>query len=600
MLAPSYLPEAKHSLIADLADSLEPSALGWLSGYFAGVAQGRLSARSTPPLAIAATAPNVSAGRLTIVYGSQTGNAKRIAEGLLERCTGQGLNVRLIRADQYPTRELKDEQLLYIVMSTQGDGDPPDDSIALVEFIKGRRAPKLPQLKYAVLGLGDSSYPSFCGISQQLDARLAELGAQRLQDAGTADLDIETVASPWRETAIDHAKVHLKPASDAPASATVTPLRTQADKATRERPFQAELLLNQPITGRGSDKDIRHLEISLEGSTLTYEPGDALGVWPLQDEHLVGQVIEALALDGATAIEHQGVSRTLREWLGAHRELTVLTRPFLLAHAQRAKAAELDALLEPAGRAGLTELMATNQVLDVLRRWPAPWSAQDLVATLRPLTPRMYSIASSPAAVDDEVHLTLANVAYAHEDESRWGVASRFLSQLQEGQRLPIFVEENTRFRLPADPSRDIIMIGAGTGVAPYRAFIQARSAAGASGRNWLFFGNPHFSSDFLYQTEWQQAVKAGSLHRIDLAFSRDQAEKIYVQHRLVERGAELYDWIQAGAHLYVCGDATHMARDVHKALLDIAREQGGLDEDGAKQWLDDLAAQGRYARDVY
>lgn len=599
MLAPSYLPEAKHSLIAELADSLEPSALGWLSGYFAGVAQGRLGARPTP-LTIAATAPAISAGRLTIVYGSQTGNAKRIAEGLLERCTGQGLNTRLIRADQYPTRELKDEQLLYIVMSTQGDGDPPDDSIALVEFIKGRRAPKLPQLKYAVLGLGDSSYPSFCGISQQLDTRLAELGAQRLQEAGAADLDIETVASPWRDTALNHAKEHLKPANDTPASATVTPLRTQADKATRERPFQAELLLNQPITGRGSDKDIRHLEISLEGSTLTYEPGDALGIWPLQDDKLVGQVLQALGLDGAAAIEYQGVSRSLQEWLGAHRELTVLTRPFLLAHAQRAQAPGLDALLAPAARAELTEMMATNQVLDILRRWPASWSAQDLVATLRPLTPRMYSIASSPAAVDGEVHLTLANVAYAHDDEARWGVASRFLSQLEEGQRLPIFVEENTRFRLPTDPSRDIIMIGAGTGVAPYRAFIQARSAAAASGRNWLFFGNPHFSSDFLYQTEWQQAVKTGDLTRIDLAFSRDQAEKIYVQHRLIERGAELYDWIQAGAHLYVCGDATHMARDVHKALLDIARDQGGLDDDGAKQWLDDLAAQGRYARDVY
>lgn len=599
MLAPSYLPEAKHSLIAELADSLEPNALGWLSGYFAGVAQGRQSVRPAP-LAIAAATPTVSAGRLTILYGSQTGNAKRIAEGLLERCTSQGLNTRLIRADQYPTRELKDEQLLYIVMSTQGDGDPPDDSIALVEFIKSRRAPKLPQLKYAVLGLGDSSYPSFCGISQQLDARFAELGAQRLQDAGTADLDIETVASPWRDTALDHAKQHLKAPTEAPASATVTPLRTQADKTTRERPFLAELLLNQPITGRGSDKDIRHLEISLEGSTLTYEPGDALGVWPIQDERLVSQVIDTLKLDGSASIEYQGASRSLQEWLTTHRELTVITRPFLLAHAQRAQAPELDALLTPDARIELTELMATRQVLDILRSWPATWSAQDLIATLRPLTPRMYSIASSPAAVDGEVHLTLANVAYEHENEARWGVASRFLSQLGEGQRLPIFVEENTRFRLPADPSRDIIMIGAGTGVAPYRAFIQARSAAEASGRNWLFFGNPHFSSDFLYQTEWQQAVKSGDLTRIDLAFSRDQSEKIYVQHRLTERGAELYDWVQAGAHLYVCGDATHMARDVHSALLEIARDQGGLDEEGAKQWLDDLAAQGRYARDVY
>ncbi|MDN5841972.1 MAG: assimilatory sulfite reductase (NADPH) flavoprotein subunit [Alcaligenaceae bacterium] len=596
MLAPTYLPEAKHALIADLAESLEPNALSWLSGYFAGVAQGRQAIKPAA-LSIAATTPPTSAGRLTILYGSQTGNAKRIAESLLERSTDQGLDVRLVRADQYSTRELRGEQLLYIVMSTQGDGEPPDDSIAFVEFLKSRRAPKLPQMKYAVLGLGDSSYPSFCGISQDLDARLAELGAQRLQEAGAADLDIETIAAPWQDTALVLAKEHLKPG--APTSATVTPLRA-ATAVTREHPFQAELLLDQSITGRGSDKDIRHLEISLEGSGLSYQPGDALGVWPVQDEQLVGAVIQALGLDGAAPIEHQGVTRSLQEWLGTYRELTVLTRPFLQAHATRAQSGTLDALFNAEQRSELAEYMAANQVLDALRNWPASWTAQDLVTALRPITPRMYSIASSQSTVDEEVHLTLANVAYEHEGETRWGVASRFLSQLEEGARLPIFIEENTRFRLPADPSRDIIMIGAGTGVAPYRAFIQARSDDGASGRNWLFFGNPHFSSDFLYQTEWQQAVKAGNLHRIDLAFSRDQEDKVYVQHRLIERAAEVYDWIQTGAHVYVCGDATHMARDVHQALIEIARDQGALDEEGARQWLDELAAQGRYARDVY
>lgn len=598
MLAPTYLPEAKHALITDLAESLEPSALSWLSGYFAGVAQGRQAAKPAT-LSIAAATPPTSAGRLTILYGSQTGNAKRVAEGLLERSVGQGLDARLVRADQYPTRELKDEQLLYIVMSTQGDGEPPDDSIALVEFIRSRRAPKLPQLKYAVLGLGDSSYPSFCGISQDLDARLAELGAQRLQEAGAADLDIETVAAPWQDSALTLAKEHLIPANPTLASATVTPLRVTT-AATREHPFQAELLLNQTITGRDGDKDIRHLEISLEGSALSYQPGDALGIWPVQDAQLVGAVVETLGLDGAAAIEHQGITRSLQEWLGSYRELTVLTRPFLQAHAARAQSAMLDSLLKAEQRTGLIEYMATNQVLDALRNWPAIWTAQDLVAALRPITPRMYSIASSQSTVDEEVHLTLANVAYEHEGEARWGVTSRFLSELQEGARLPIFIEENSRFRLPADPSRDIIMIGAGTGVAPYRAFVQARSDAETSGRNWLFFGNPHFASDFLYQTEWQQALKAGDLHRIDLAFSRDQENKVYVQHRLLERATEVYDWIQTGAHVYVCGDATHMARDVHNALIEIARDQGALDEDGARQWLDELAAQGRYARDVY
>ncbi|MGB6008590.1 assimilatory sulfite reductase (NADPH) flavoprotein subunit [Castellaniella sp.] len=601
MLAPNYLPDAHHSLIAELADTLEPTSLHWLSGYFAGVAQARQPAReAAPPLTVAAAPATDAAQRLTILYGSQTGNAKRLATQLHDQIQAQGLSARLVRADQYKTKELKDEQLLYVVMSTQGDGDAPDDSIAWVEFLLGKRAPKLPKLKYAVLGLGDSSYPSFCGISQKIDARLAELGAQRLQDAGAADLDIETIAGPWQARALEQAGQALKAAAPLAAQATVTPLRPQAEKFTRDHPFPAEVLLNQPITGRDSDKDIRHLELSLEGSKLRYEPGDALGVWPVQDDTLVARVLEAAGLNAADSVDHQGSARPLGEWLGRYRELTVLTRPFLTALAERAGQDDLKALLQPESREALSAYMASHQLIDALRAWPVRWSAPDLVAALRPLTPRLYSIASCATVAEDEVHLTLAHVAFEHESESRWGVASHFLAERAEGDTVPIFIEENTRFRLPEDSARDIIMIGAGTGVAPFRAFVQARSDADAAGRNWLFFGNPHFTSDFLYQTEWQQALKGGQLNRIDLAFSRDQADKVYVQHRLLERGADVYDWIQAGAHVYVCGDADHMARDVHAALLDIARDQGGLSEDGARQWLDDLAAQGRYARDVY
>ncbi|WP_345797245.1 assimilatory sulfite reductase (NADPH) flavoprotein subunit [Castellaniella sp. MT123] len=602
MLAPNYLPEARHSLIAELADTLEPSSLHWLSGYFAGVAQARQPARETvaPPLAVAAAPAPDGAQRLTILYGSQTGNAKRVATQLHEQVLAQGLEARLVRADQYKAKDLKDEQLLYVVMSTQGDGDPPDDSIAWVEFVLGKRAPKLPRLKYAVLGLGDSSYPSFCGISQKIDERLAELGARRLQDAGTADLDLETVTVPWQGRALALASEALTPAAPAAHQATVTPLRPQTEKFTREHPFQAEVLLNQVITGRGSDKDIRHLELSLAGSQLRYEPGDALGIWPVQDDTLVARILEASALNAADTIEHQGTRRPLGEWLGRHRELTVLTRPFLTALAERAGRNELKDLLKPEARDSLAAYLGSHQLIDALREWPARWTGPELVAALRPLTPRLYSIASSAAVAEDEVHLTLAHVAFDKEGEARWGVASHFLAERAEGDTVPVFIEENTRFRLPADSARDIIMIGAGTGVAPFRSFVQARAESDATGRNWLFFGNPHFTSDFLYQTEWQQALKDGHLNRIDLAFSRDQADKVYVQHRLLERGADVYDWIQAGAHIYVCGDAERMARDIHATLLEIARDQGGLDEEGARQWLDDLSAQGRYARDVY
>lgn len=597
MLAPSYLPESKHTLITELADGLESNALSWLSGYFAGVAQGRLAGRAAPP-PVAAVAGASAARQLTVVYGSQTGNAKRVAESLAERVGGLGLSVRLLRADRYPTRELKDEDLLYIVMSTQGDGEPPDDSLAFVEFLSSRRAPKLPQLKYAVLGLGDSSYPIFCGIAQTLDARLAELGAERLHEVGTADLDIETVASPWQDAAIALAQKALKQ-TGAP-TASVTPLHPKASRATREQPFLAELLLNQPITGRSSEKDVRHLEISLEGSQLSYQPGDALGVWPTQSDALVDTIISSLGLDAAESIDVNNVSRPLKEWLGRYRELTQLTKPFLAAHAELSSDESLKALLLPESIDQLKSYLETRQLVDLLKEFPAGWTAQGLVKALRPLTPRMYSIASSQSAVDQEVHLTLANVAYEYEGQARWGAASNFLARLAEGEKLPIFIEENPRFRLPADSSRDIIMIGPGTGVAPFRAFVQERSAAGAGGRNWLFFGNPHFSSDFLYQTEWQRALQDGQLHRLDLAFSRDQAHKIYVQDKLRERAGDLYDWIQGGAHVYVCGDATRMAKDVHQALLHVARQEGGLDDAQAKEWLDELAAQGRYARDVY
>ena len=598
MLAPYQLSEPKQTLLTELTEGLEPHALHWLSGYLAGVAQNRQPSLALAPAPQAADSPDNSAGQLTIIYGSQTGNAKRVAEGLAERVHALGLATRLIRADRYPTRELKDEHLLYIVISTQGEGDPPDDSVALVEFLNSRRAPKLPQLNYAVLGLGDSSYPIFCGIAYAIDKRLAELGAKQLHETGAADLDIETIADPWQEAVIPLAQKLLK--RPGAQSASVTVLHPATPAVTRDQPYLAELLQNQKITGRDSEKDVRHLEISLEGSSLRYQPGDALGVWPVQSPLLVQEIIDVLKLDADEDVTINAINRPLKTWLGQHRELTQLTRPFLLAHAELAGRPELSALLQPDSQEALKTYLATRQVLDVLQEYPAAWSAPALVKALRPLTPRMYSIASSQALVGEEVHLTLANVAYAYQGQARWGVASRFLADLSEGDKLPIFIEENQRFRLPQDRSRDVIMIGPGTGIAPFRAFIQERSANPGSGRHWLFFGNPHFRSDFLYQTEWQQALEDGQLDRLDVAFSRDQSEKIYVQHKLLEHAAELYDWVQSGAYIYVCGDATRMAKDVHQTWLSIAQDQGGLDSEQAKQWLDDLAAQGRYARDVY
>ncbi|MBO9664661.1 assimilatory sulfite reductase (NADPH) flavoprotein subunit [Dokdonella sp.] len=597
-LAP--LTEDKTAEIRRALEGLEPAALWWLSGYTAALAaqaDGAVRAPSAPAAREAAAQE-----RLTVVYGSQTGNSKRLAEKLARDAESAGLAVRLLRADAYPQRELKNERQLAIVISTQGDGDPPDDARGFVEFLAGKRAPQLPDLKYSVLALGDSSYPQFCAIGRRLDARLAELGATRLAALAEADLDIDTVATPWLERTLGLAREALK--ASTPRAATVTPLRavaqTHASEWTRERPFAAELLVNQRITARDGTRDVRHVELSLEGSGLAYEPGDALGVWPTNPPALVDAVLDVLHLDGETTVAQAGETRSLRDWLLGKRELTKLARPFVAAHAAQARAADLNRLLAPDRSSELGALLQSHQVVDLLRAYPAEWQAEEFVAALRPLTPRLYSIASSRKAVGDEVHLTVAKLEYEAFGHTHLGAASAFLAAREDGANVPVFLEANERFRLPRDGARDVIMIGPGTGVAPFRGFVQERAAVGARGRNWLFFGNPYFDRDFLYQLEWQAALKDGSLHRLDLAFSRDQAEKIYVQQRLRERGRELYDWLESGAHLYVCGDATRMAKDVHAALVDIAVEHGGKDREQAVEYVDALQQQGRYARDVY
>jgi sulfite reductase (NADPH) flavoprotein alpha-component len=448
-----------------------------------------------------------------------------------------------------------------------------------------------------VLGLGDSSYAKFCAIGAILDARLAELGAQRALPRGDADVDFDTVARPWLGRALATAREVLKiPAR----SASITPLRPQRTPIAwnRERPFAAEVLVNQRISARESSKDIRHIELSLRDSGLSYEPGDSLGVWPSNPPELVAEVLRVLNLNGDRPVDHAGEIRPLFEWLLVRCELTRLSRPFAVAHAGRARIDDLDAII--ASPLALPSLLADYQIIDLLCGFPGAWTAQEFVAALRPLAPRLYSIASSLKAVEDEAHLTVARIAYRAFGRDHVGAASHFLAQSPVESGLPIFIETNERFRLPADASRDVIMIGPGTGVAPFRAFVQERSAVAAAGRNWLFFGNPHFRSDFLYQTEWQQALKRGELHRLDLAFSRDQAHRIYVQQRIRQSGRELYAWLENGAHLYVCGNATHMAKDVHAALREVVREHGGKSEADAEGYLARLVAERRYARDVY
>ena len=600
---PTPLSPERSALLAQLAAGADASGLLWASGYLAGLARS-LDAPVIAPAPATAVAP------ATIIYGSQTGNARRAAEALHAKLDAAGLPARLLRADAYSTRELANERLLYLVISTQGEGDPPDDAIGFSEFLLGRRAPKLPQLQFAVLGLGDTSYADFCGIARKLDARLVELGATRVQTLGEADLDIDIVAAPWREQALAHARELLKPA---PAThlATVTPLRPHALPAwSQDKPFVAEVLANQRITGRefrnvgfrkygAVDKDVRHLELSLQGSGLAYEPGDALGIRHRNPDALVDAVLAATKLDGDALVARDGESLALAEWLRDKRELSRIGRPLLASVAERGAHAELARLLEAQDKSGLAAVFDTHQLIDVLRRWPAGWDADALVAALRPQAQRLYSIASSRKRVGEEAHLTVDALRYQAHGFEHLGAASGFLASLEEGGSLPVYIEPNERFRVPADASRDIIMIGPGTGVAPFRGFVQERAETGAAGRNWLLFGARHFNTGFLYQAEWQDALAKGELHRLDLAFSRDQADRIYVQQRLREAGRDVYDWLQGGAHLYVCG-AIAMGKDVHAALLEIVAAHNGGDTEAASDYLSSLQREGRYARDVY
>ena len=595
------LGEEKGALLLKLVEGLDTAALHWLSGYAAGLAARSGAGGGAAPVSVSATPTAAPASPFTIVYGTQTGNSRLLAERLKRQVESAGIATRLFRASDYPVRELAKEQLLCVVISTQGDGDPPDDSRGFCEYVLGKRAPKLEGLRFAVLGLGDSSYPKYCEVGRVLDARLAELGATRLLERADCDVDFEPVANGWLDQAFARAREALEPRST--PGATIVHLRETAPGPTfsKEAPFPAEVLVNQRITGRGALKDVRHVEVSLEGSGQEYAPGDALGVWPHNPPELVDAFLSELKLDGGAAVTRDGRTLPLAKWLGEELELTKLNRPFLERHAALGGSDELRRLLKPEGAEGFRALLASHQVIDLLRAHRAEWGATELVGALRKLAPRLYSIASSQKRVGAEAHLTVSVVDYTAFGTRHFGAASTYLATRAAGtDKVRVFIEPNERFRLPEDGNKDVLMIGPGTGVAPFRAFVQERAEVGARGRNWLFFGEQHFRTQFLYQVEWQEALKKKTLHRLSLAFSRDRAEKVYVQHRLREAGREVYEWLDGGAALYVCGDAQRMAPDVHAALVDIVSAHGGKSREDAEAWLQGLREQRRYLRDVY
>ncbi|ENR9723015.1 NADPH-dependent assimilatory sulfite reductase flavoprotein subunit [Klebsiella aerogenes] len=570
-----------------------PTQLAWVSGYFWGMLN------QQPGAVVSAPAQAVEAPAITLISASQTGNARRVAEALRDDLQAAQLNVKLVNAGDYKFKQIAGEKLLVVVTSTQGEGEPPEEAVALHKFLFSKKAPKLDGTAFAVFGLGDTSYEFFCQSGKDFDSKLAELGGERLLDRVDADVEYQAAAAEWRARVVDVLKARAPTAAPAQLATSGAVNEIHTSPYTKEAPLTATLAVNQKITGRDSEKDVRHIEIDLGDSGLRYQPGDALGVWYQNDPALVKELVELLWLKGDEPVTVEGKTLPLAQALEWHFELTVNTANIVENYATLTRSETLLPLV--GDKAQLQHYAATTPIVDMVRFSPAQLDAEALIGLLRPLTPRLYSIASSQAEAENEVHVTVGVVRYDIEGRARAGGASSFLAdRVEEDGEVRIFIEHNDNFRLPANPQTPVIMIGPGTGIAPFRAFMQQRAAEGAEGKNWLFFGNPHFTEDFLYQVEWQSYVKEGVLSRIDLAWSRDQQQKVYVQDKLREQGAEVWRWINDGAHIYVCGDANRMAKDVEQALLEVIAEYGAMDAEAADEFLSELRVERRYQRDVY
>jgi sulfite reductase (NADPH) flavoprotein alpha-component len=568
-----------------------PEQRAWLNGFLAGL-------HATAPVETAAAAPTNSEP-LLILFGSQTGTAEGLAKKVAKASQQRGFAPSVLALNDYEVANLAAARKAVIISSTWGDGDPPDNAVNFWNWLSAESAPRLENLEYAVLGLGDKNYSDFCGASKKFDARLEVLGAKRLVPRGECDVDYEPIATNW----IDGLWPMLGGAAPSAAAASgnghVAPIQPLAyDKAN---PFPARLLKNVLLNQPGSSKEVRHYEISLAGSGLTYEAGDALGVVPVNCPELVDDLLGALNCNGDEPVKLGETTMPLREAFTRHCDITKPTQELITLVGERGFAEGLSPLLVPERRDDLKRWIFGRDVLDVIGLLPAPMPVAELLPLLRKLSPRLYSISSSPKAHPGEVHLTISAVRYESHGRPRKGVASTFLADRVGGAEfVKVFVQASPGFRPPVDGAAPMIMVGPGTGIAPFRAFLEERLATGAKGKNWLFFGDQKQSADFLYEEQLTGWRKSALLTRLDLAFSRDQTEKIYVQDRMTEHAAELWTWLETGAYFYVCGDANRMAKDVDAALHKIIESAGGKSVEEANQYVAKLKSDQRYQRDVY
>ena len=564
--------------------SLDPVQRGWLSGF--------LAAAESP------VAPRpVAAGKLTVLYGTESGNSEVLADRTVKAAKKRGFQAVMKNMSEISTKDLAKSTNLLVIVSTWGDGEPPETAISFYkEFMAFKET--LSGVRFSVCALGDTSYEKFCQTGIDFDSHLEALGGTRISTRQDCDVDYEESYATWLESSLSA----LAPTTTAAVSFVALALAPAIEHG-KKNPFPAETIDMVVLNGEGSSKETLHLEFSLAVSGLTYEPGDALAVLPVNAPDVVKAIIQAAKLTGNEEVKVKNVgTKLLADALREDYDITALSRAVLTKLAEAAGSALLRELLGEDAKERLKAYNDGREIIDAILDFsPNGLSAAALTGIFRKLPPRLYSIASSPLAHTDEVHLTVAAVRYETLGRQRKGVCSTYLADLvKSGDPVQVFVQPNKNFRLPADGSTPVIMVGPGTGVAPFRAFVEHRAALGAPGKNWLFFGDQHYTYDFLYQLEWQDFLKDGVLTRLDVAFSRDQPEKVYVQDRMIQQAKELYQWLEEGAHFYVCGDANRMAHDVHEALISVVENQAGISREAAEAYVEDLKKSKRYQRDVY
>ncbi len=589
-----FAPEQAAALNAVLGSANAQQA-AWLKGFFSGLVAGDQGFGSG-----AGTAAAGGSAPLTILFGSESGNAEGLADRVRDAAAAEGFKCKVVDMADAKLKTLAKAENLLVLVSTWGEGEPPSRAADFYDAIMADGAEKLEGVNFSVLGLGDSSYAQFNQMAREFDKRLEDLGGKRIHDRVECDVDFEAPYTGWANSVIGKLKEIAKPSGVAAVAMPNVAIPAAAPVYSKANPFPAEMLTSINLNGTGSAKETIHAEISLEGSGLTYEPGDALGVIPENAPDLVEEFLAAAKLKARENVSFKDdLSVPFGDVLRKHLDLRTLNSVILKKYAKACDHKELLKMAEDREKVG--EWSWGRDVVDLIKEYPSSLRAGDWVSLLRPLSPRLYSIASAISAHPDEVHLTVGAVRYEAYGRAKKGVCSTFIADTwKEGTKAGVYFHSNKNFKLPADPSTPIIMVGPGTGIAPFRSFVEERAATGATGENWLFFGDQRYTYDFLYQTEWQDYLKKGVLTKLDLAFSRDQPEKIYVQDRMRENGKELWQWLDKGAYFYVCGDALRMAKDVNQALVDIVAEHGGMSAEDALAYVKQMTKERRYGRDVY